>query len=201
MGDNKVIFKAIDSSGNEAEAEVIVTVDDNIKPTIKAKNIEIYLDSDGFSSLNPEDVDDGSFDNCEITEMKLSKTEFGRGDVGENKVIFTIKDSCSNSVSVEVTVIVNIILSAEKGEISESLKFYPNPANDIVFIEYLKFIDPLLESIEIIDINGRTLNEIRAFERNGNVIPIEVKELQSGQYFIRLNAQKSVKILRFGIVR
>jgi hypothetical protein len=180
---------------------VIVTVDDNIKPTIKAKNIEIYLDSDGFSSLNPEDVDDGSFDNCEITEMKLSKTEFGRGDVGENKVIFTIKDSCSNSVSVEVTVIVNIILSAEKGEISESLKFYPNPANDIVFIEYLKFIDPLLESIEIIDINGRRLNEIRAFERNGNVIPIEVKELQSGQYFIRLNAQKSVKILRFGIVR
>lgn len=201
MGNNKVVFKAIDSSGNEAETEVIVTVDDNIKPTIKAKNIEIYLDSDGFGSLNPEDVDDGSFDNCEITEMKLSKTEFGRGDVGENKVIFTIKDSCSNSVSVEVTVIVNIILSAEKGEITDNLKFYPNPANDIVFIEYLKSIDPQLEFIEIIDINGRVLNEIRAFERNGKVIPIEVKELQTGQYFIKLNSQKSVKILRFGIIR
>ncbi|WP_194976790.1 M64 family metallopeptidase [Aquiflexum lacus] len=201
MGDNKVIFKAIDSSGNEAETEVIVTVDDNIKPTIKAKDIEIYLDSEGKAKLNPADVDDGSFDNCEIRKMTLSKTEFGREDAGENKVIFTIKDSCSNSVSVEVTVTVNIILSAERGEISETLKFYPNPANDIVFIEYLKLIDPQLESIEIMDINGRILNDIRAFERNGNVIPIEVKELQSGQYFIRLNAQKSVKILRFGIVR
>ena len=133
--------------------------------------------------------------------MTLSKSEFGREDAGENKVIFTIKDSCSNSVSVEITVTVNIILSAEKGEISESLKFYPNPANDIVFIEYLKFIDPQLESIEIMDINGRILNDIRAFERNGNIIPIEVKGLKSGQYFIRLNSQKSVKILRFGIAR
>ena len=201
MGDNKVIFKAIDSSGNEAEAEVIVTVDDIIKPTIKAKDFEIYLDSDGKAILNPADVDDGSFDNCEISKMTLSKSEFGREDAGENKVIFTIKDSCSNSVSVEITVTVNIILSAEKGEISESLKFYPNPANDIVFIEYLKFIDPQLESIEIMDINGRILNDIRAFERNGNIIPIEVKGLKSGQYFIRLNSQKSVKILRFGIAR
>lgn len=201
IGNNKIIFKAIDSSGNEAETEVIVTVDDNIIPTIKAKDIEIYLDSDGKAKLNPADVDDGSFDNCEISKMTLSKSEFGREDAGENKVVFTIKDSCSNSVSVEVTVTVNIILSAEKGEISESLKFYPNPANDIVFIEYLKLIDPLLESIEIMDINGRILNEIRAFEREGNVIPIEVKGLITGQYFIRLNAQKSVKILRFGIVR
>jgi hypothetical protein len=133
--------------------------------------------------------------------MTLSKTEFGRGDAGENKVIFTIFDSCNNSASIEIRVTVNIILSAEKGEISESLKFYPNPANDIVFIEYLKIIDPLLESIEIMDINGRVLNDVRAFERNGNVIPIDVKGLKSGQYFIRLNAQKSVKILRFAIVR
>jgi PKD repeat protein len=201
IGNNKVIFKAIDSSGNESQAEVIVTVDDKIKPTIKAKDVEIFLDSDGIAYLHPSDVDDGSFDNCEISEMTLSKTEFGRGDAGENKVIFTIKDSCSNSVSVEITVKVNIILSAENGEISESLKFYPNPANDIVFIEYYKFIDPQLESIEVMDVNGRILNEIRAFERNGNVIPIEVKALKSGQYFIRLNTQKSVKILRFAISR
>ena len=201
IGNNKVIFKAIDSSGNESQKEVVVTVDDKIKPTIKAKDVEIYLDSDGMGYLHPKDVDDGSFDNCEISKMTISKTEFGREDAGENKVIFTIKDACSNSVSVEITVKVNIILSAEKGEISESLKFYPNPANDIVFIEYLKFVDPQLESIEVIDVNGRILNEIRAFERNGNVIPIEVKALKSGQYFIRLNTQKSVKILRFAINR
>lgn len=201
IGDNKVIFKAMDSSGNESQAEVIVVVDDKIKPTIKAKDVEIYLDSDGIAYLNPSDVDDGSFDNCEISEMTLSKTAFSRGDSGENKVIFTIKDSCSNSVSVEITVKVNIILSTENGEISESLKFYPNPANDIVFIEYHKFIDPQLESLEVMDINGRILNEIRTFERNGKVIPIEVKALKSGQYFIRLNSQKSVKILRFAISR
>jgi len=201
IGINKIIFKAKDSSGNESNAEVKVTVDDKIKPTIKAKDIEIFLDSDGVGHLNPKDVDDGSFDNCEISKMTLLKTEFGRGDAGENKVIFTIFDSCNNSASIEIRVTVNIILSAEKGEISESLKFYPNPANDIVFIEYLKIIDPLLESIEIMDINGRVLNDVRAFERNGNVIPIDVKGLKSGQYFIRLNAQKSVKILRFAIVR
>jgi PKD repeat protein len=201
LGENTVIFKAIDKSGNEASAEVVITVVDKTEPTIKAKNVEIQLDENGFATLSPEDVDDGSYDNCEISVMTLSKTEFGRGDAGENKVRFTVHDMNSNVASVEITVIVNIILSTENGEISENLKLYPNPANDIVFIEYLKFIDPQLESIEIMDINGRVLNDVRAFERNGNVIPVDVKGLKSGQYFIRLNSQKSVKILRFAIVR
>ncbi|WP_373494366.1 M64 family metallopeptidase [Aquiflexum sp.] len=201
IGNNTIIFKATDSSGNEAQMGVTVTVDDKIKPTIKAKNVEIYLDSDGVGYLNPKDVDDGSFDNCEISEMTLSKTEFGREDAGENKVMFNIKDSCSNSASVEITVTVNIILSTENGEIFEKLKVYPNPANEIIFIKFLKYIDPSLESIEIVDAKGRILNEIRGFERNGNVIPIEVKGLKSGQYFVKLNTQRSLKLLRFTILR
>lgn len=201
LGENTVIFKAVDDSGNEATAEVVITVVDKTEPIIKAKNIEIQLDENGFAKLTPENVDDGSFDNCGISKMILSKTEFGRDDAGENKVKFTVYDLNSNEASVEITVMVNIILAAENGEIPEPLKLYPNPANDIIFIEYLKSIDPQLKSIEIIDIKGRVLNEIRAFERNGNVIPIEIKGLKSGQYFIRLNTQKSVKTLRFAIVR
>ncbi|MCH6232378.1 M64 family metallopeptidase [Cognataquiflexum rubidum] len=200
IGKNKVIFKAKDASGNESQREVIVTVDDKIKPTIKAKDFEIFVNYEGTAVLIPKEVDNGSFDNCEIKEMTLSKTEFTRNDAGENKVVFTIYDSCDNSASVEITVTVNIILTEEEA-LSNGLKLYPNPADDIVYIEYLKLIDHQLESIEILDINGRILRSISSFEKNVNVIPIDVKGFHLGQYYIILKSQKTFKTLRFSIVR
>jgi PKD repeat protein len=198
IGNNIIIFKAKDLSGNESKTEVSITVEDNAKPIIKAKNIQIYIDSEGIATLDPKDVDDGSFDNCEIKEMILSQTKFTKMDEGANKVLFTVNDFYNNSASVEITVTVEI-LQFGTDEILEGLKIYPNPANDIVFIEYLKLIDPQLESIQIIDIQGRILNENRVFERKGKIIPIELKELRSGQYFIRLHSKNTMKILRFNI--
>lgn len=200
IGSNKVVFKAKDASGNESKTEVNITVDDKIKPTIKAKNIQIYIDTEGIANLDPKDVDDGSFDNCEIKEMILSKTEFTKMDEGENKVLFTIHDSCHNSSSIEITVTVEV-LRFGTDELLEGLKFYPNPANDMVFVEYLKLIDPLLESIQIMDMQGRILNEIRVFEKEGKIIPIELKGLHNGQYFIKLTSKHTMKILRFNIDR
>jgi PKD repeat protein len=200
VGTNKVIFKAKDASGNQSQREVIITVDDKIKPTIKAKDIEISVNYEGTVILNPEDIDNGSFDNCEIRGMKLSKTEFTRNDAGINKVVFTVYDSCNNSASVEITVIVNIVLTEEES-LTNGLKLFPNPANDIVYVEYLKLIDHQLESIEILDINGRILKSISSFEKNVNVIPIDVKGFHLGQYYIILKSQKSLKTLRFSIVR
>jgi len=201
LGTNLIIFTAIDSSGNESQGEVTITVEDNIKPTIKAKDVYIFLNDEGKAFLQPSDIDDGSFDNCGISEATLSKTEFGIKDAGKNQVTYTIKDYSSNTVSTEVMVTVDIILSNENGELPERIKLYPNPAHEMVFIEYLNNIDPTLESIEIMDVNGRTVDNIRTFERNGNLISVDVKELKSGQYFIRLKAQKSFKILRFTIQR
>lgn len=202
IGENTVVFKAVDASGNEASAEVIVTVLDKILPVAMAMDIEIQLDEDGFASIKPEDVDNGSFDNCGIQSMSLSKTEFGREDNGDNKVIFTVTDQSGNSNKTEITVNVDIILSAESGNnTSGNIRLYPNPANDLVHIEYPRSVDPQLQSLQILDINGRLLNEITEFEKEGKTIPVGVKGLPSGQYFVRLNAGRSLKILRFTIAR
>jgi|GEM_PF-2974537 len=199
-GENVVVFKATDTSGNTASEKVIITVVDKILPTPKTKNITIQLDENGFASLKPKDVDDGSFDNCSIKSMSLSKTEFGIGDSGENKVIFTVIDVCGNSCEAEIIVTVEIFLSADSGNAElDNIKLYPNPANDLVVIEFLQSHDQMPQSLQILDLNGRLMKEVTQFEKTGKFIYLDVNGLPSGQYFVRFYNQTTVQVLRFVI--
>jgi ligand-binding sensor domain-containing protein len=68
-------------------------------------------------------------------------------------------------------------------EISESFKFYPNPASEILFFEY----ENLINSVKIFDLNGR------CHETRLNANSIDVKHLQNGTYIIELQTEKTVK--------
>ena len=71
------------------------------------KNITISLDSAGLASIFPIDIDDGSFDNCAIEHMLLSRTTFDCSALGENQVTLTAidkegnVDSCFSIVTVQ----------------------------------------------------------------------------------------------------
>jgi hypothetical protein len=107
LGTSKVTFTAKDSSGNASNAEVTITVVDEIKPTLKAKAaFTIKLDAEGKGALKWEDLDEGSSDNCNIKDKLLSKTSFTCADLGTSKITFTAKDASGNASSAEVTIIV-----------------------------------------------------------------------------------------------
>ncbi|MCL6259300.1 M64 family metallo-endopeptidase [Aquiflexum sp. TKW24L] len=202
IGVNTVIFKAIDTSGNEASAEVEVTIVDNFPPEIVAYDIEIQLDRDGFATLTLEDVDKGTFDNCSIQSMTLSKTKFGLGDKGDNSVLLTVRDQSGNTSVLEIKVKVDIILSASDGENDfGTVKLYPNPAKELIQIEYVKTIDPLLQSIQVLDSQGRLINEWLDFEKSGKRISLDIGHLPSGQYFVRLDNGKKLTVLRFTLAK
>jgi PKD repeat protein len=202
LGINTLIFKAIDKSGNEASAEVEVTIVDNYPPEIVASDIEIQLDSDGFATLRIEDVDKGTFDNCSIESMTLSKTKFGLGDKGDNSVLLTVRDQSRNTSVLEINVKVDIILSASGGESDfGTVKLYPNPTKEQIQIKYVKTIDPLLQSIQVLDSQGRLINEWFEFDKSGKIIPLNVGHLPSGQYFVRLDNGKKLTVLRFTVAK
>jgi hypothetical protein len=107
LGANKITFTAKDAAGNISNAEVTVTVLDEIKPIIKVKNaLIIKLDAEGKAALKWEDLDEGSSDNCSIKDKILSKTSFTCADLGPNKVTFTAKDASGNTSTAEVTITV-----------------------------------------------------------------------------------------------
>jgi hypothetical protein len=67
--------------------------------TKSTEDFEFVLDETGTVTIAPEDIDQGSTDNCGIESMNLSQTEFTWIDLGTQEVILTVTDLAGNSSS------------------------------------------------------------------------------------------------------
>jgi gliding motility-associated-like protein len=107
LGVNQIVLKLIDNSKNQSLTNVYVTVIDTVLPTVKYKNINCYLNTSGTGKIVPQDVNNGSFDNCGIVSYALSQQTFDCSQIGTNFVNFILADKAGNSVSqsVKITVI------------------------------------------------------------------------------------------------
>ena len=201
LGANKVTFTAKDASGNSSSAEVTITVVDEIKPTAKVKSsYVIKLDVQGKATLKWEDIDEGSTDNCSITNRKLSKTEFSRTDGGDNKVTYTITDANGNTSSIETTVRVDIVLSApERKNQGGSVKAYPNPVNDYLYLDFAEGMSTIRGS-SLVDASGRVLGEIRLEEGSDGALGFSTRELKPGMYFLRLSTRDTLHLIKFSVI-
>ncbi len=98
LGENIITLTVKDASGNTSTCETIVTVIDPIGPVASCTEpINIQLDSFGFASILPSDINSNSSDNCQSPSLELDITEFSCDDIGENTVTLTITDSFGNS--------------------------------------------------------------------------------------------------------
>ena len=82
LGANTIQVTVTDQSGNSTTRSVNVTVNDNIAPVARAKDITVSLASDGTVTVDPSQLDDGSTDNtdCALT-FTLSRTDFDCDDI------------------------------------------------------------------------------------------------------------------------
>lgn len=115
LGVNTVTLTGTDQSGNTATCQGTVTVIDNIPPTMICRNATINLNAQGVATLTVADVNNGSFDNCNIVQFILSKTQFTCADLGDNQVTLTGRDQSANTASCTATVTVrDLILPTAK---------------------------------------------------------------------------------------
>ncbi|WP_139959707.1 T9SS type A sorting domain-containing protein, partial [Flavicella sediminum] len=105
VGTNTVTLTVVDVNGNVQTKDAIVTISDNIEPTVLVNDISVVLE-DGIATITPEDINNDSFDNCGISSLSLDITSFDCSSIGDNTVVFTVEDSNGNSVSSEANVIV-----------------------------------------------------------------------------------------------
>lgn len=200
LGENRITFKAIDINGNKDSTLVTVTVKDRIAPVAKVKNIVVSLNEDGNASISPQDIDDGSYDNCGIASMKLSKASFDIRNQGDNSVELTITDSSGNITKAVAIVNVDILLNSPKKESGEVI-LYPNPSSGNVQIVYPKNIDPELTQIDIVDSRGLVVDQIFDIQKAGNTIFVQLNGLSNGNYFVKLYSRSEVKILKLIFVK
>ncbi|MFN0013238.1 MAG: hypothetical protein ACKVU2_01705, partial [Saprospiraceae bacterium] len=82
---------------NNVTCTVARSGSDQTPPTAVCKeSITVYLDEDGMASIEPEDVDDGSYDNCgeAVTLISVEQNEFDCDDKGSRTVTLTVRDAC-----------------------------------------------------------------------------------------------------------
>jgi hypothetical protein len=106
IGANIRTITVIDVNGNTSTCDATVTVIDNIAPTAACADQTITLDASGNASIVAEDLDGGSFDNCNITSITASQTSFDCADLGDNAVILTVEDQSGNVGTCTATVTV-----------------------------------------------------------------------------------------------
>jgi hypothetical protein len=203
LGTNKVTFTAKDASGNTSSAEVTVTVVDEIKPTLKTKSTyTIKLDVEGKATLKWEDIDEGSSDNCSIKERKLSKTEFSRTDGGDNKVTYTLTDISGNTSSIDLTVRVEIVLSSpERPNQGNSIKAYPNPVNDYLYMEFAEGISAsTIRGSSLVDASGKVLGELTLEDAGNGRLGFSTRDLKTGMYFLRLSTRDTLHLIKFTVI-
>jgi hypothetical protein len=100
LGLNTVTLRATDGSGNSSTCSATVTVKDVTTPTALCKNLTIFLDGVGKAGITVAQVDNGSFDNCSITNRSLSLTQFNCSDISAPvNVFFTVTDQSGNTRS------------------------------------------------------------------------------------------------------
>ena len=203
LGTTKITFTAKDASGNTSNAEVTVTVVDELKPTLKVKsNYTIKLDVQGRAMLKWEDLDEGSVDNCGIKTRTLSKTEFSQTDEGDNKLTYTITDTNGNTNSIEVTVRVDIVLSAsEQAREGKAVKAYPNPVNEYLYLEFTEGVSTsAIQGSSLVDASGKMLGEIRLEENGNGQLGFSTSAFKAGMYFLRLNTRDTLHLIKFTVI-
>lgn len=106
LGANTATLVVTDNSDNSSSCIATVTVEDNIAPVAKCQDLNINLDGSGNASIAATDVDNGSSDNCSITNYALSQYSFDCSMVGTHNVQMTVTDakglqsSCTSAVTV-----------------------------------------------------------------------------------------------------
>ena len=112
IGENTVSLTVTNGYGNSSSAHAVVTVEDDMDPVISIQNISVQLDASGNATIEADDINDGSTDNCGISSMEIDLDTFGCAHIGENTVTLTVIDVNGNSSTATAVVTVNDPLGA-----------------------------------------------------------------------------------------
>jgi hypothetical protein len=105
-GVNPVTLSVTDVNGNTSSCQATVTVVDATYPTALCQSITLILDENGLATLTPDDLDQGSSDNCTGFTTSVSIENFDCSNIGVNNVLFTITDMQGNVSSCNAIVTV-----------------------------------------------------------------------------------------------
>lgn len=168
-----------DGSGNAVTQTQNIIVDDTTPPTVITQNITVNLNGNDSVTVLPEEIDNGSNDNCSGITYFLTSDTFT--EPGTYNTLLTVSDEAGNADS-ELAVIT--VVDTEMGLVDftddEKITLYPVPAKNWLYIE--KSDNIIICSVEIFDLTGRKVYSIY-----GDVDKADISALSDAQYNVIIN--------------
>jgi gliding motility-associated-like protein len=182
-----------DEAGNSDVCQATITVVDNLPPVAICQNITIYLDENGMAAIDASQIDNGSYDNCKLDTIYITKDQFDCADVGINQVDLIVIDAATNSdrCTANVTVLDTISPQVISRDISVQLDengnytlqtdelvvgTYDICGVDTVFLNKYDLdcsnIGTTYITVTAIDVNGNKGKDVAELTIYGNVAPV-----------------------------
>lgn len=109
-GTHTVTYTVADGCGNTSQCSIQVNVVDAQAPSPICNNgISVTIQQNGFVTVMPSMINNGSFDNCSPTSsliLQVSPNTFNCQSLGSKTVTLTVTDQAGNSAFCQTTVVV-----------------------------------------------------------------------------------------------
>ena len=141
----------------------------------------------------------GPADNCGLTtSIDLSQTVFTCSDLGDNSITITLIDTDGNSATCTSIVTINdplvvCTLGDQEIELDSSIRLFPNPTDGQLTLVNENNMD--IETIIIIDINGRIIQELVIEESSINM-NFSIANIARGIYFVKIQTDEASVVKR-----
>ena len=183
-----------DACGNSISCAQTVTLVDNEKPTFDIEAEELTMTAAAYAAWTAPEVN--AFDECSSVEMTKTTYTLPDDRISHNWVAV---DACGNKNSVSILVtVVSINLPDNPGgtvDILSGFTMYPNPAGESLQVDFVSEQGGETE-IAIYDLTGQKRQvQMTSAYQGKNSERINLKDLPTGTYFIRINdgAQQAAK--------
>jgi hypothetical protein len=182
LGTANVTLIVTDGCGLVSTCNAAVTVIDNYPPKMICRGLEVEINEAGDPvAITWQDIDDGSTDNCGITQWTLSKSVFSCEDLGKNTVKLTGADASGNASTCQVTVTVRDLIPPIFTYVPEDITVFcvePKPEDPPVVYDNCGDVNLLMTEEQLLWPGGPT-NSYRvrrhwtAMDKAGNQVEAE----------------------------
>lgn len=108
LGDTKIVYTATDESGNSSSCSYTIRTEDQTPPNpICDGHTKVALNNDGATRLYATALDDGSYDNCGIQELRIAKMTDSCG--GQANVFGKYVEFCCAEIGQKVQVQLQVV--------------------------------------------------------------------------------------------
>lgn len=165
-----------DGNGNTVFQTQNVIINDVTDPVAISQPFSVDLNGMNSITIQANDLDNGSNDNCSTVTLSLDQVTFTARGVYD--VILTATDASGNSdTSLNQVTVVDSTLGIEIVDEKLKVDLYPNPTDGLLNIESSSD----LEIVELYSLSGKLL-----FQSNQDLATINLKNFNTGVYLIRL---------------